>query len=203
MPLFKSRLFVRFLLLVSGVASVCIMAAMAGRLLVVDAPQKSDVMLVLSGDYNDVRSKHGLLLLRRGYAQQLILDAPASVMYGRRLSDAAENYLQTTARDEVGHVHVCSVISNSTQQEMREVRDCIHGIMPNAHSAIVVTSNYHTRRSLEIARRIMPQYQWAVAAAPDPDFRVDWWHSRESAKITLTEWQKLAWWDLVERWATK
>ena len=179
------------------------MAAMAGRLLVVDAPQKSDFMLVLSGAYDDVRSKHGLMLLRSGYAQHLILDAPAGVMYGRELPDAAENYLQTTARDQAGHVHVCSFNSNSTQQEMREVRNCVCSVMPGARSAIVVTSNYHTRRALEIARHVMPQYQWSAAAAPDPQFRVDWWHSRESAKITLTEWQKLVWWDLVERWSTK
>jgi uncharacterized SAM-binding protein YcdF (DUF218 family) len=198
-----SRLLLKLLIIALGVSALCVLAMEAGRLLVVDAPQRSDFMLVLSGDYDDIRSKHGLMLLRSGYAQQLILDAPEGVMYGRKLSDAAQSYLQATAPDETGHVHVCSFKSNSTQQEMREVRDCIHGIVPGARSAMVVTSNYHTRRSLEIARRLMPQYQWSVAAATDPQFRVDWWRSRESAKIMLTEWQKLVWWDLVERWMVR
>jgi hypothetical protein len=179
------------------------MALMAGRFLVVDAPRRSDFLLVLSGDYGDVRSKHGLMLLRGGYAQQLILDVPDQVMYGRELPDTAQEYLQKTAPDEVGHVHVCSISLDSTYQEMLEARDCVRSVAPNARTAMVVTSNYHTRRSLEIARRVMPQYQWSVAAASDPAFKIDWWHSRESAKITLTEWQKLVWWNLVERWRVR
>lgn len=199
----KSRLFIRLLLVLLGMSALWAMALVAGRFLVVDAPQRSDFMLVLSGDYDDVRSIHGLMLLRGGYAQQLILDAPLQKMYGRKLSDVAENYLETTSPDQAGHFHVCGISLDSTYQEMLEARDCVNGFVPNAHSAMVVTSNYHTRRSLEIAQRIMPQYRWSVAAAPDPDFKIDWWHSRESAKIVLTEWQKLVWWNLVERWMVR
>lgn len=196
----RFRLFAKLLSVALGVSTVWVMAVVAGRLLVVDAPQRSDFLLVLSGDYDDIRSKHGLMLLRNGYAQQLILDAPDDLVYGRKLTDLANSYLQTTASDEAGHVHVCAFHSNSTQQEMREVRDCIRGAVPGARTAMVVTSNFHTRRSLDIARRIMPEYRWSVAAAPDPQFTVDWWHSRVSAKITFQEWQKLLWWELVERW---
>ncbi|HEX8713693.1 MAG TPA: ElyC/SanA/YdcF family protein, partial [Terracidiphilus sp.] len=169
----------------------------------VDAAQRSDFILVLSGDYDDIRSKHGLMLLRNGYAQELILDAPDEVMYGRKLTDTAQEYLQSRAPDETGHVHVCSISLNSTYQEMLQARDCIHSIAPNARTAMVVTSNYHTRRSLEIARRIMPEYRWSAAAAPDPQFRVDWWRSRDAAKKMLTEWQKLVWWEFVERWRVR
>jgi hypothetical protein len=40
-----------------------------------------------------------------------------------------------------------------------------------------------------------------LAPASDPtQFGVEWWRHREWAKNGMKEWQKLAWWEIVERW---
>jgi hypothetical protein len=39
-----------------------------------------------------------------------------------------------------------------------------------------------------------------AAAHDDYFFGLPWWNKREWAKTNLTEWQKLLWWQLWERW---
>ena len=65
----------------------------------------------------------------------------------------------------------------------------------NAHSFLLVTSNYHTGRarriflSVERARGGGPEFR--TVAAPDHFFRpADWWRSRESEKVVFMEWTK-------------
>lgn len=194
-----------FIALVGAVAaSVCwFLCAEAGRFLVIDSPQHADFIVVLSGDINDTRAVHALMLLRAGYASQLILDAPDWMLYGRNQAEMAEEYLRNAAPDQVGRVHVCRFSSDSTRQELVQVGGCIHSVIPDARSGLVVTSTYHTRRAVDVARRVQPQYDWSVAAAVDPQFDVHWWRSREQAKTALTEWQKLLWWTIAEQWITK
>jgi hypothetical protein len=54
---------------------------------------------------------------------------------------------------------------------------------------ILVTSNYHTRRSLYICERVFPPGTiLRVAAARDSDYDPDrWWQTREGVKIFLHE----------------
>ena len=66
---------------------------------------------------------------------------------------------------------------------------------------LIVTSDYHTRRAMTIFRHHLSQYQFSVAAARDPSrFGDAWWTNREWAKVTLDEWLKLLWWEVVDRW---
>ena len=60
---------------------------------------------------------------------------------------------------------------------------------------IVVTSNFHTRRSRLLFRRVLAGsgVQVSVQAAP-PNFAFnphDWWTRRQDSKILLWEYQKL------------
>jgi uncharacterized SAM-binding protein YcdF (DUF218 family) len=199
----KRKLFIALFLGVTAISFGCLGAVEAGRFLVIDQSQPSDLIVVLSGDIDDIRVKHGLMLLRKGYAQELILDAPDWPLYGRNQADSAENYLRSIAPDKIDRVHVCRFGSDSTRQELTEISKCIRTIAPTARSGIVVTSTFHTRRAVDIARVTLPQYRWSVAAVPDPLFDVHWWLSREHTETTLTEWQKLVWWSIAERWTVK
>ena len=88
-----SGLFVCVLLvIISG-----ILMYRAGTFLILDNPERSDIIVVLSGDSGDVRFLHALNLLRNGYSQELILDASDWVLYGRTESDLAREYIQTVA----------------------------------------------------------------------------------------------------------
>lgn len=171
----------------------------AGTFLIIDKPERSDIIVVLAGDIDDTRFLHALQLLRSGYAQELTLDAPDSIEYGRSESDLARQYTQTVDPENASRLHVCSFTGDSTLIELRGVSKCVHAVAPNAKKALLVTSQFHTRRALSVAQYALPEYKWSVAAAPDPRFGVDWWKDREWAKTTLTEWQKLCWWMIVER----
>jgi hypothetical protein len=172
----------------------------AGRALVVDDARPSDVAIVLAGDFSDVRLQRGLDLLRKGYARELVLDEPTQILLGRTYSEYARDYIQTLPEGVKEHVHVCSFTGDATVIELRGIWPCAKAVDPNLSSALVVTSQYHTRRALSIAQRLFPRYAWTASAAPDPEFDVDWWRGREWAKTCLTEWQKLVWWQLFERW---
>ena len=68
------------------------------------------------------------------------------------------------------------------------------------HRILLVTSDYHTRRALAIARQAYPSNSWSVAAANSGLLSAPrWWTDRQNAKEVLLEWQKMVWWELVER----
>jgi uncharacterized SAM-binding protein YcdF (DUF218 family) len=66
---------------------------------------------------------------------------------------------------------------------------------------MLVTSDYHTRRAVSVFTDRLASYRWYVAPARDPSqFGVQWWKHREWAKNGVREWQKMVWWEAVERW---
>lgn len=70
------------------------LAANAGRLLIVDSPQPSDVILVLAGE-TDRRPARALELLDRGYGRRVVIDVPAAAsIYGFSQVTLAEEYIQ-------------------------------------------------------------------------------------------------------------
>jgi len=168
---------------------------------VIDRPQPSDVAVVPAGDANDARFWRGMELLRSGQIQHLFLDADAiSTKYGESPAQAAERFLDRVGGELRPRMHVCALQGGTaTVSEAQGVAECVAPWHPR--SAMVVTSDYHTRRSLAIFRHVMPQYSWSVAAAHDPRFFGErWWHNREWAKQDFNEWQKLALWNLWDRW---
>lgn len=192
-----------FLVCILFATIVSILFHGAGTFLVLDNPARSEIIVVLSGDTGDARFLRGLNLLRSGYSQELILDAPDWVRYGRNSSDLAREYIQTVAPENESHLHVCSFKGDSTLLELREVAKCVHTVAPRAKTAIIVTSNFHTRRALSMAQHVLPEYRWSVAAAPDERFGTAWWQHREWAKTTITEWQKLCWWTVIDKFKAR
>lgn len=172
----------------------------SGAFLVRDQPEKSDVLVVLAGDLNDDRLNRGLELLRAGYGGTLLVDASADVrLFGRNYAEMAQEYAPRQAGPLAAQVKVCPIWGDSTLLESASVARCLEPLHPAR--AMVVTSDFHTRRALSIFQHRMPQYHWSSAAATDPYFfGTRWWTRREWAKTNLSEWQRLLWWELVERW---
>ena len=172
----------------------------AGSYLVVNNPEKSDAVVVLAGSEPDNRYWKGMELLRSGYAQHLVLDATTGVTYGHSYADLAADFVARTA-PTLAQVSVCPIPGDSTKEEAAQVGDCLKRLQPPPHSVIVATDDYHTRRALSILRDRLPQYQWSAAAARNGFlFGQPWWSNREWAKTCLTEWQKLIWWQMFDRW---
>jgi len=176
---------------------VVALASQAARFLVVDDPQKSDAIVVLAGDTN-LRPARALALLRQGMAQHVFLDVVVrDQIFDQRLTDLARKYADSLP--EASRFSVCPITGFSTNAESDDVNRCLQSA--GVHAALIVTSDFHTRRALTIFRHRLPQYRFSVAAAHDPaQFGNAWWTNREWAKVTLDEWMKLVWWEAVDRW---
>jgi hypothetical protein len=172
-------------------------AADAGRLLVVDAPQPSDVILVLAGE-TDRRPARALELLDQGYGRRVVIDVPASAkIYGLTQVQLAEKYIQ--GLPEAASVRICPIEGLSTREESHDVEKCLAG--EEGSRILIVTSEFHTRRSLSIFRHEVPGKSFSVAAARDEtQFGTRWWTHRQWAKTCVDEWLRLLWWTAVERW---
>jgi uncharacterized SAM-binding protein YcdF (DUF218 family) len=187
----------RFLRLLIVLLILIALASQGARFLVVDHPEKSDAIVVLAGETN-VRPARALELLRQGLAPRVFLDAESrDLIYDQRLTDIAQRYVNSLGEGK--QTSVCAIIGFSTHAEVDDVGRCLQSL--GAHRVLIVTSDYHTRRALTIFRHRLPQYQFSIAAARDPArFGTAWWTNREWAKVTLDEWLKLLWWEVVDRW---
>jgi uncharacterized SAM-binding protein YcdF (DUF218 family) len=173
----------------------------SGDYLVVDHPERSDVIVVLAGDHNDHRYLRGLALLRNGYGRQMVVDAPAELVYGRTYAERAMDFVAQSASDEKSQIRICTIANDSTVQEASELSNCLAETHPGPRSALLVTNDFHTRRALSILRSRLPQYRWSADAVNDTAiFGEPWWRHREWAKTCVYEWEKLVWWNLLERW---
>ena len=115
-------------------------AGFAGRMLVNDHPQKSDVIVVLAGDSQDARYRHGMELLRAGYGKHLLLDASSdSSYYGRTPAEYADAFLKQDAKDMAGQVSVCPFEDDSTDTEQNMLRAAWRRFIPQACSWLPVT----------------------------------------------------------------
>jgi hypothetical protein len=186
-----------WLAVLGAIFGLLLFAMDAGNLLVVDAPQPSDVIVVLAGE-TYYRPTTALQLLDRGFARRLLIDVPATaVIYEYSQVQLAERYVHDLP--EVASVGICPIEGLSTRAESHDVEKCL------AHETgsriLIVTSDFHTRRALSIFQHEIPGKTFSVAAAhDDSEFGTRWWAHREWAKTCFYEWIRLAWWNMLERW---
>jgi uncharacterized SAM-binding protein YcdF (DUF218 family) len=178
-------------------ALLLLFSANAGKLLVVDDPQVSDVIVVLAGE-TDTRPEHALQLLNTGYAPRILLDVPAAgKIYNSTNLELAQKYVQSLP--QAASISICPITGLSTRDESRDVQKCLSS-QPSA-KVLIVTSDFHTRRSLSIFQHEFSNKTFSVAAARDStQFGVRWWTHRQWAKTCFDEWLRLLWWSAIERW---
>ena len=100
----KELIWVAAVVLAAGLVAF---AANAGRMLVVDAPQPSDVILVLAGE-TDRRPERALQLLDQGYARRVVIDVPATArVYDFTQVELAQKYVH--GLPEAASVHICPI----------------------------------------------------------------------------------------------
>jgi len=172
-------------------------AFIAGRLLVVDKPERAEVILVLAGE-TDRRPARALELLAQGFASHVVIDVPAGArIYDSSQVELAERYVQNLAQRE--QVSVCPIDGLSTKDESRDAEKCIE--KQHGSRVLLVTSDFHTRRALSVFRRELPSYSFSTAAAhDDTQFGTRWWTHRQWAKTCFEEWLRLIWWSGIDRW---
>jgi hypothetical protein len=181
-------------------AVLILFALNAGNMLVVDDPQKSDVIVVLAGE-TDRRPAHALELLDQGYAPRVLMDVPAATrIYEFTQVQLAEKYVRDLP--QASAITICPIVGLSTRDESHDVMKCL--AQEKGTRILIVTSDFHTRRALNIFRHEVPGKSFSVAAARDgAQFGTRWWTHRQWAKTFLDEWMKFAWWNVLERWRRK
>jgi uncharacterized SAM-binding protein YcdF (DUF218 family) len=169
----------------------------AGSYLVINAPRRSEVMVVLAGGGGSSRFLQAVRLQKMGYAPLILVDAETGAeFYGKSEADLVFDYLRSTNHKDA---LVCPTTADSTYDEAADVGRCVKHV--GATSAIIVTSDFHTRRALSIFRKRLPQYEWSAAASSAPANAAEqYWKHRWWAKTVIDEWEKYLWWELVDRW---
>lgn len=187
----------RFWILALVIMVVASVALEAAKILVVNAPENADVIVVLAGE-TDRRPLLALDLLHRGYAPRITLDVPAATkIYDTTALQIAGNYVR--ALPEAPSIQICPISGLSTREEAHDVTKCLAST--GAGRILLVTSDYHSRRALSIFRHELPGTKFSAAAArDDTQFGIHWWAHRQWAKTCLDEWLRLIWWEAVDRW---
>lgn len=177
-----------------------------GHLLVArdSLPPDSDVIVVLSGSFRgeQVRRQEAMRLLSEGRAERLVLSAPQVSYLGEWVPELMRRHVERSYGSQVARrVVICPQSASSTREEAEALRPCLerHGW----RTAVVVTSNYHTRRARHIWREVVkdarPPLQLFVYGVSDGDFEPrGWWCHRRYAKTFLEETTKLTWTYLFE-----
>ena len=160
---------------------------LAGNFWVVDdGPAASDAIVVLGDDnYEGDRANRAAEVLREGWAPRII----ASGRYLRPYASVA----QLEQHDLLQRGVPASAIvllqhrANDTLEEGQAIGQFI-----SAHGwkrILVVTSNYHTRRTRYILSRVLPPgTALRVLSAPDVNYDPDgWWRTRRGTKIFFHE----------------
>ncbi|HYY72436.1 MAG TPA: YdcF family protein [Candidatus Bathyarchaeia archaeon] len=151
-----------------------------------DPLDKADVLIILSDDnfYAD-RATRAAELFREG-------KAPLVVASGRRLRPSA-GVAELMEHDLIERGVPKDKILRFAQDgdTTREEAEALAKLAKTKkwHKAIVVTSNYHTRRARYVFRRVFPQdIEIRVAGARDGDFDPqNWWEKRKSTKLFVRE----------------
>jgi uncharacterized SAM-binding protein YcdF (DUF218 family) len=157
-----------------------------GFWIVNESPAPSDAIVILSDDnYNGDRAAEAADIFKAGWAPRVI----ASGRYLRPYAGIAE----LEARDLESHGVPESAIVPFSQHASDTREECIAiGQLISSRRwrrILLVTSNYHTRRSEYICERVFPQGTvLRVMAAPDSEYDPrTWWQSRPGMKIFLHE----------------
>jgi uncharacterized SAM-binding protein YcdF (DUF218 family) len=197
MSLFRQRIRVWTIAIV--VLLLSFLAIRAGNMLVIDAPEKAEVILVLAGETH-YRPARALQLYDQGYGREVLIDVPARAeVFGVEETQLANEYVQKLAQGAA--VHICPIEGLSTRDESHDAAKCLNGV--ESARVLIVTSDFHTRRALSIFRHELPAKTFSIAAShDDAQFGTLWWRNRQWSKTLLEEWMRVVWWNAVDRWRT-
>lgn len=162
----------------------------AGKFLVVNEKvEKSDVIIVLSGD-RGFRMEKSAELYHKGYSQYIMISG------GKVYDDMTIAQLMKEHAMKLGVPEKAIIIedkADSTYENAVFSEELVKKL--NFRSAIVVSSNYHMRRVKMLFDREYKDTDVSLTfiAANDPIFNQErWWNSNKSVMTVITEYIKLA-----------
>jgi hypothetical protein len=159
-------------------------------------PSHAEVAVVLDGTPEGVAARFdtAMNLLKEGRVEHVMVSVGKVNVWGKWFPDMVEDYIKGTYGQEIAsRVTLCQMNTDSTQEEALALRGCLRE--RDWRSVLVVTSDYHTRRTRHIWRKTYDSsYAISVYGVKDGDFDAEsWWRSRHYAKTWLLETSKLVW----------
>ena len=167
-------------------------ANLGSFLIVNDELHKADAIVVFSGD-NGPRTEKGVELLKGGLGDYLILSG--GIVYDDvTMAELMKNYAMKL---EVPEENILIDDKAATTHENAEfTKDIIEE--SNFKSIIVVTSEYHSRRSKLAMKKVLEntlvdgkKVEVMVAHSTEEKFTTKWWTSGNSILIVISEYLKL------------
>jgi uncharacterized SAM-binding protein YcdF (DUF218 family) len=163
------------------------LGALGAYLIRADQPTHADYAVVLAGDASGHRIIEGAELVRQGFVRKALISGPPGC-YGNLESELAVNFAVKKGYPADYFVQFRHH-ALSTQAEAQVLIPELRRL--GAHSFLLVTSDYHTRRAGRYFRQLADGLDMRVIAAPDEYFRWNsWWRNREAQKIVYLEWSK-------------
>lgn len=171
------------------------LAWFADRYVVSDSLEPSDAVLCLRGNPEEERvpMEEAARLVQKGFAPLLLVSVDSRPFYGQPIRKLVEASLEQGGFPPE-KLRFCENNADFTAEEARALLSCLEQL--RAQQAIVVTSEYHTRRSRFLFRRIFSQSGIVLRVHPaygsaywDPH----WWRQRRWAKTFVIESLSLAW----------
>lgn len=155
-----------------------------GEYLVVDeTPRRSDVIIVLTGDR--YRVDKAIVLYQRGYARKILFSGcePEQAKFMTEKAASAGIPRENIAWESS---------SKNTYQNAKYSYDYMKN--NDLKTAIVVTSDYHTRRAFLCFESVFPQAQDFVISARRDNFEYNarnWWRNDKWRQVFFLEYAKL------------
>jgi len=164
-----------------------ILTSAAQYLVQADVPKRADLIVVLGGDPSGARGIKACELLQKGFADEMWASGLSS-FYGQTEGSLTIEFLRGRGCP-VEKMTALKIEVDSTRDEAIAIGRMMRE--KGIKRYLLVTSNFHTRRSGTVFRSVSPDLEAIVVAADDDGFPVDrWWESRQSQKTFFYEWLK-------------
>jgi len=190
-------------LLVAAVANPWTLAWIARQYVVADDLDSADAVVPLRGspDEERLRLEEAARLVREGVAPVLLVSADGRPFYGQPIPKIVEGFLESQ-QFPTDKLRFCENTADNTAEEARALLLCLRAM--DARQVIIVTSEYHTRRTRFIFRHTFASSGIQVKVHPlyNPKYwNPRWWRQRRWTKTFVIETLSLVW-NTVEIWTS-
>ncbi|KEF38897.1 hypothetical protein M670_01713 [Schinkia azotoformans MEV2011] len=189
----KLKIFLGILLILIIIGFVVknpLLQSVADFLIADETAEKSDALIVLGGEIKGERTKRAVELYNQGFAGTLIF------------SDGTDLSWRTKAVDEMivlaSELGIPDTAIKKETDSRSTYENAVYSkklMLDNGFkSAIIVTTDWHSKRSKFIFDKVFAGSDIKLTYANAPDDRIDslrdWWQDSEKQQIVLTEWAK-------------
>lgn len=167
-------------------------------LLYKNSPKKSEVIVVLLGPVFEARKKEAYRLLKKGYADYMIIPAYNQIFYFRNKeiisSKLQMNFFKSYFKKKEENERVMNRLMENTHLELLHAREMMD--KASFKSAIFVSSPYHMRRLKLIGDRVIEKTNYTLLFVPTSFERVNenfWLFHDYDRNWIIKEYAKIAW----------